>query len=229
MRRWNLIPILSFESQIELVKMNILPRILYLFQTLLIEINDEQFNEWDKLLSRYIWQGKNWEEVSKLFNYQIIRANNKGGLALPCLKDYYISAQLRILVCWCVSDYKAKWKEIEENISGTMPIQARIGHKRLIKCLVETGNKWVKTWLNVITRNDMLEELKILKWCCYDLDFAPNKMDANYRVWVSRGLSSYCTLFNQWTLKSFQKFSTIGTFFRYLQICHHLNSNMLKS
>lgn len=73
---------------------------------------------------------------------------------------------------------------------------------------METGNKLInlslKTWLNAVTRNDMLEEVKILKWCCYDLDFAPNKMDANYRGWVSRGLSSYCTVFNQSTLKSFQ-------------------------
>lgn len=80
----------------------------------------------------------------------------------------------------------------------------------------------------------MLEEVKILKWCCYDPDFAPNKMDANYRVWVGRGLSSYCTLFNQSTLKSFQMLKRLhglnnSDFFRYLQIRHHQNSNMLKS
>ena len=57
-RRWNLIPVLGFESRIESVKMNILPRVLYLFQTVSVEITDRQFNEWDKLLSRYIWQGK---------------------------------------------------------------------------------------------------------------------------------------------------------------------------
>ena len=233
-KRWNLIPILSFESRLESVKMNILPRILYLFQTLPIEINDKQFNEWDKLLSRYIWQGK-----KPRIRFQTLQiSKNKGGLALPCLKDYYISAQLRILFCWCVSDYKARWKEIEENISGTTPIQARIGDKRLIKCLMETGNKWInltlKTWLNVISRYDMLEEVKILKWCCYDLDFAPNKMDANYRRWVSLGLSSYCTLFNQTTLKSFQMLKRLhalnnSDFFRFLQVRHHLNSTMLKS
>lgn len=49
-KRWNLIPILSFESRIESVKINILPRVLYLFQTLPNEISDKQFNEWDKLI-----------------------------------------------------------------------------------------------------------------------------------------------------------------------------------
>jgi len=36
--------------------MNILP--IYLFQTLPIIINRNQFNEWEKMLSRYKWQGK---------------------------------------------------------------------------------------------------------------------------------------------------------------------------
>lgn len=41
---------------------------------------------------------------------------NKEGLALPCLKDYYLSAQLRILFCWGVLHYKARCQGIEENL-----------------------------------------------------------------------------------------------------------------
>ncbi len=214
--------------------MNILPRILYLFQSLPIEINDKQFKEWDKLISHYIWQGKKLR--IRFLTLQLPK--NKGGLALPCLKDYYISAPLRILFCWCILDYKARWKEIEESVSGAVPIQARLGDKGLIKCLMETGNRWInlslKTWLNVITKNDMFEEVKILKWCCYDLNFAPNQMDANYKGWVKLGLTSYCTFFSQVTLKTFPTLKRLHglnnkDFFRYLQVRHHINSIMLKS
>jgi len=57
-RRWDLIPILSFEECVDIVKMNILPRLLYLFQTLPCVLTNKQFHEWDRLISKFIWQGK---------------------------------------------------------------------------------------------------------------------------------------------------------------------------
>lgn len=56
--RWNVIPFLTLGSRIESVKMNILPRLLYLFQTLPVEVPTRQFMEWDKLISRFIWNGR---------------------------------------------------------------------------------------------------------------------------------------------------------------------------
>ncbi len=53
--RCNLIPFFSLSSCIESIEINILPRLLYLIQTLPIMINQNQFNEWDKMLSRYIY------------------------------------------------------------------------------------------------------------------------------------------------------------------------------
>jgi len=93
--------------------MVILPRLLYLSQSLSLELSDEQFQEWDKYISRYIWPGRR-----PRFKYQNLQlAKNKGGVALPCLKDYYIAAQLRPLICWCNPKYVARWKEIESAIS----------------------------------------------------------------------------------------------------------------
>lgn len=82
-------------SRIELVKMVILLRLLYLFQSLPIEITEQQFTDWDKIISQYIWKAKKPRVKHKVLQL----SKEKGGLALPCLRDYYYAAQLRPLVC----------------------------------------------------------------------------------------------------------------------------------
>ena len=56
MDRWSILT-LDFSSRIEIIRVNILPRILYLFQSLPIEIPTSQFKEWNKKFSRFIWGG----------------------------------------------------------------------------------------------------------------------------------------------------------------------------
>lgn len=100
---------LDFSSRIEIIKMNILPGILYLFQSLPTEIPTSQFREWNKKISRFIWAGK--RPRIKYATLQIPK--DKGGLALPNLLEYYYAAQTRPLVYWCDPEYTARWKDID--------------------------------------------------------------------------------------------------------------------
>lgn len=56
--KWNVILFLSLNSSLESIEINILPQMLYLFQTLPGKIPTKQFMEWDGLISRYLWQGE---------------------------------------------------------------------------------------------------------------------------------------------------------------------------
>lgn len=123
--RWNLIPYTTIASRVEVKKINVLPRILYLFQNLPVEIANNEFIEWDKFISRYIWQGR--RPRIKYRTLQLSKA--KGGLALPCLKSYYQAAQIKILLNLCNPVYCAK--EVEVNMIQGIPVQAMIGDENL--------------------------------------------------------------------------------------------------
>ena len=108
--------------------MNVLPRFLYLFHSLPVEVPQTQFVTWNKIISRFIWAGKN-----PRIRFETLQlAKDRGGMGLPRLKEYYFAAQLRYLLCWCKPDYTAKWKEIEKEFEG-YPIQDVIGDKDTIK------------------------------------------------------------------------------------------------
>lgn len=113
---------LPLDSRIRTIKMNILPRLLYLFTALPVEVLPKQFRERDKHLSRFIWNNKR-----PRVRYSTLQLPGKmGGMTLPCLKDYHLLAQLRPLVCWCNSAYEAKWKDIEPSLMD-IPVQSVLG------------------------------------------------------------------------------------------------------
>lgn len=96
---------LLLDSRIRTIKMNILPRLLYSYTALPVEVPPKQFREWDRHL--FIWNNKR-----PRVRYSTLQLPGKMMvIALSCLKD--LSAQLRPLVCWCNSAYEAKWKDIE--------------------------------------------------------------------------------------------------------------------
>lgn len=106
--RWSQLP-LEIHNRVDTIKMNMLPHFLYLFQSLPVELPLKQFREWDKWISRFIWRGR--RPRIKFKTLQLSKEN--GGRALPCLLDYYKSAQLRLLVCCCNPNYIAKWTDLK--------------------------------------------------------------------------------------------------------------------
>ncbi len=211
--------------------MKILPRLLYSFQTLPIMINQNQFNEWDKMLSRYIWQGK--KPRVRFKTLQLAKEKGGGG-GLPSLRDYYFAAQMGVIICWCNPSYEAQWKNMEQKIS-LIPIQATLADNNIQEYIKTIDNPWVNctltVWKSIITEYKLTEEIVPLKWCAYDSEFTPNRLDTRFKDWIDKGITVLCNLIEDNILASFEVLKekhSLDTqdFYRYLQMRHFVNIKM---
>lgn len=94
-KRWDLLP-LSLSGRINTVKMNVLPKFLYLFQSLPIPLTKFFFSSIDKLISTFIWNKKNPRTRKCILR----RPRLQGGMALPNFLFYYWAANIRALLFW---------------------------------------------------------------------------------------------------------------------------------
>uniref|UniRef100_A0A670HPA6 Reverse transcriptase domain-containing protein n=1 Tax=Podarcis muralis TaxID=64176 RepID=A0A670HPA6_PODMU len=83
---------LSFWGRIATIKMSVLPRILFYFQNIPVIKGTKIFNSWNKVISKFIWQGRKPRIKFKI----LTDAKERGGFALPDLKLYYEASCL----CW---------------------------------------------------------------------------------------------------------------------------------
>lgn len=229
--RWNAISFLSLSHRIDSIKMNILPRYLYLFQALPVEIPLKCWSELDKTISRFIWQGKKPRIKFKTLQLPA----EEGGMALPNFRDYFYAAQTKYLINICTPTYQARWKDIELSIMNDPPTQAILAHKNLGSFIDKVQNSWIKAQLkiwNTIKEKYKLDcKLQIMHWCAYDPEFKPNMLDHRFKSWISKGITTFYSLTEKGVLKNFESLKKQyglekSDFYRYLQLRNHFENNI---
>uniref|UniRef100_A0A3P9HXL6 Reverse transcriptase domain-containing protein n=1 Tax=Oryzias latipes TaxID=8090 RepID=A0A3P9HXL6_ORYLA len=185
---------LGLSERIHVIKMNILPRLLYLFLALPVEIPQSQFQKWDKLISRFIWEGKR----PRIRYHTLQLPNIKGGRALPNLKEYFRAAQIHCLVYWCNTEYVARWKDIEL-FTPRFPIQTCMGENGVPATAKEHLDLnpitlfTLENWYYVIKQLKLGKEIRLLKWTAYDDKFRPAQFDHRFKQWADKGITAMCT------------------------------------
>ena len=94
-KKWSTLPI-SLAGRINIVKMTVLPRFLYLFQMIPIFITKMKFKQIDRLIASFIWNNKN-PRMKK--NYLEV-PRESGGLGLPNFLWYYWAANIVKCLHW---------------------------------------------------------------------------------------------------------------------------------
>lgn len=88
-------------GRINLVKMVILPKFLYLFEHIPIRINKSFFNGLDSILRAFIWGNK----PARLRKSILQLPKAKGGLSLPNFQQYYWACNINMLLFWNMDNY----------------------------------------------------------------------------------------------------------------------------
>uniref|UniRef100_A0A8C5LZP1 Reverse transcriptase domain-containing protein n=1 Tax=Leptobrachium leishanense TaxID=445787 RepID=A0A8C5LZP1_9ANUR len=104
---------LSWFGRIAVLKMNLLPRLLYLFNTLPISIPVSFFTTLRKELLRFIWtQGR-----PRVSFKVLCLPKSRGGLALPDPRKYYLASHMARVVEWSTQKLDKRWLDVERALS----------------------------------------------------------------------------------------------------------------
>lgn len=112
LRSWNS-KFFSWFGRAAILKMVILPRLLYLLRSLPVEIPLKFFKQLQAILTGFLWgQGRPRVKFSLL-----TRPKKRGGMGLPHFFNYYLASHLTRVIDWHCHRKSKHWVQLEESLT----------------------------------------------------------------------------------------------------------------
>lgn len=228
--RWSCLP-LSLSGRVNLVKMVVLPKFLYLFSHIPILIKKSFFRALDQLISSFLWGNKNPRIRRSVL--QLPKAC--GGLALPNFLHYYWSCNIHKLLYLTTNPEgveRPAWVDMEFRSTTTFSLQSLVCSQLPLTPANYTSNPIVynslKIWIQ-IRKSLGLHRASILAPTMNNHLFMPSCTDLTFRTWSEKGLTKLKDFYNQGTFMPFdvlsKKFDLPRShLFRFFQIRHFIQN-----
>ena len=207
MERWSLLP-LSLGGRINITKMNVLPKFLYIFQCIPLNLSKSFFMSVDNLVSGFIWTRKTLEYGKGSYN-NILNMEDYPSLTssfsigLPTLGLCYFGKTLHLMTP-PLSGYE--WKTPCLHISLHSLLCSKLPLLDSISKV--TSNPIVKHSFKILTQFRRSFSLKDLPTCApitknHHHQFMPSIIDGAFRA--SRGVATIENLFTDNSFASFDQ------------------------
>uniref|UniRef100_A0A8C5MEQ8 Reverse transcriptase domain-containing protein n=1 Tax=Leptobrachium leishanense TaxID=445787 RepID=A0A8C5MEQ8_9ANUR len=224
---------ISWIGRIHSVKMNILPRILFLFQTLPLLLTRRDLAGLQQAIDSFIWQNKRHRVARRI----LYRPKTRGGLGLPNLYLYYCAAQLTQVVAWHSSASTRRWVALENAFMFPDRPDLYIWLPRASRPILRTTCPSILTSLRLFdlarTKFELMGAPSPLTPLLRNREFPPGLRASDFRGLAGVGLLRYRDLYRNGRLITFSELQERGdlspsSFFRFLQIRHFATTQMLE-
>uniref|UniRef100_A0A3P9K8G4 Reverse transcriptase domain-containing protein n=1 Tax=Oryzias latipes TaxID=8090 RepID=A0A3P9K8G4_ORYLA len=192
--KWMTLPI-SIMGRINILKMSVLPKLIYLFQNIPLPPPLDLFSKLKKLFARFIWNNKK----ARLRLTLLYLPFDRGGLKSPNIEWYHWAAQIRSIMFHFTVKNTPHWVEMESH-DLKLPLPLFLNSNTSKKLRKETKNPILKhmihIWFRVLNYMNQTQPLSQYSPIWGNKFFTPGRADATFKIWAAKGLSAIRDLYS---------------------------------
>lgn len=231
MDRWLHLP-LSWIGRVNLIKMNILPRLLYPMQMLPLWITRKVAKSLERDLSKFIWHDKRPRLKMKTLQLPV----DRGGLALPNILNYNLACHARIISEWLNDYLNGVCDHIDEWCCSPVTLLSLLtGSKKQIPSSIKNNSfiyNTVRAWGEIMSYTGRKGFSSSLTPIIGNKTFPPGINSSVFNLWYRKGIRVIGDLFSDDVLMSFAQVQThFGIpnkhLFAFLQVRHFIQTDIV--